>query len=262
MATNIPKNTSTLTPLRTPLATTKDGDECCQNSPKREATSDMEAGARAWSNFSGARANRSALLASNKSADAPQTEPDLSDVPGQGDYTHAYVLVAPKTTGPTGHTMMAFGDANGPQVVFNQGGAGGGLWGDDAKISRMSWDEAKEYLIPEGIDYQVHSVTSEPENIRAMFDSMNGVFEAAEGDGITRTRDYNVFNNNCTTLTRDALRAGGMDIDSGIIRPIGLRNALDAQAKDNADGDGVDVHRSMIVHGAEGQEETASPWTF
>lgn len=190
------------------------------------------------------------------------TTSDLSDVPGQGNYTHAYVLVAPETTGPTGHAMLAFGNAAGPQVVFNQGGAGGGLWGDDAKISRMSWDQAKEYLIPAGIDYQVHAVQSSPENIRKMFDSMNGVFEAAEGDGITRTRDYHAVWNNCTTLTRDALRAGGMDIDARIFRPVGLRDALDAQARNNQDGDGVDVHRSMIIHGAEGQNETASPWTF
>ena len=194
------------------------------------------------------------------SAGTSRTTSDLSNVPGQGNYTHAYVLVAPETTGPTGHAMMAFGDANGPQVVFNQGGAGGGPWGDDAKISRMSWDQAKEYLIPEGIDYQVHAIQSEPENIRKMFDSFNGVFEAAEGDGITRTRDYHVLWNNCTTLTRDALRAGGMNISGGIFRPTGLGAALDRQARDTRNRDGVDVRRSMIIHGAEGQGETASPW--
>ena len=90
-------------------------------------------------------------------------------------------------------------------------------WGDDAKISRMSWDQAKEYLIPEGIDYQVHAIQSEPENIRKMFDSFNGVFEEAEGDGITRIRDYHVLWNNCTTVTRDALRAWGHEYQRGYL---------------------------------------------
>lgn len=185
----------------------------------------------------------------------------VSSLPGGGNYSHAFVLVAPETSGPTGHVMLAFGDENGPQVVFNQGGVGGGLWGDDAKLSRMSWEEAKAYLIPAGVDYQVHSIHAPPEGVRAMFDHANEAFEAASptDNPLTRERGYHAVFKNCTTLTRDALRAGGVDVNGRIFRPVGLRDALDALARQGSD-DGVTVTRSFIVHGAEGTNETASPW--
>lgn len=145
-------------------------------------------------------------------------------------YTTMYVLV--KIDGP-GHAFVAFGDSY-PRIVFNQSGADGGssAYGDSARFSRVSWDDAKNYFIVGKDKYYGYTVQNG--QVMAAFNYANAEFEKSPPRKDTkkdppdrhRNRSYNIATQNCATLTSEICRKAGIWTMNGAWRPHDVMRAM------------------------------------
>jgi hypothetical protein len=143
-------------------------------------------------------------------------------------YSKLFVLV--KIAGP-GHAFVAFGNSN-PEIVFNQSGADGSssVSGETARLSKVSWDDAKNYFIT-GSDKYYGFVVANSDVMKA-YNYANKVFEDSpvrKGDPPNRhrNRSYNIATQNCASLTRDICKEAGIwTMSLGIWRPHDVMRAM------------------------------------
>ena len=162
------------------------------------------------------------------------------------------VYIFTETKG-TGHTFVAIADSKGITVyTYGRYGDGLGPVGEGVLV-RYNGDKAKNYIKSElyrmeAKAFQIKDASDS--KVRNYFDSKYNVSSTRPDTNKPNIKkygkvidEYNLFNNNCTTMSSDAIKAGGSTVfdakgifsnyDEDFVIPSSLQKYLEKSSKDN-----------------------------
>ena len=162
------------------------------------------------------------------------------------------VYIFTETKG-TGHTFVAIADSKGITVyTYGRYGDGLGPVGDGVLV-RYNGDKAKNYIKSElyrmeAKAFQIKDASDS--KVRNYFDSKYNVSSTGPDTNNPNVKkygkvidEYNLLNNNCTTMSSDAIKAGGSTVfdvkgtfsnyDEDFVIPSSLQKYLEKSSKDN-----------------------------
>lgn len=182
----------------------------------------------------------------------------------------------------SGHTFVVINNAQ-HDVLFSYGRYAGGSSGHNwhglsptgpgiliriegkDNIDKFIADRAKKDPTLKGVSVNVPNEDAEFKKLERRFDSGTKLTDTEkkilssspiDPNNARQVEDFNLFTNNCTTTTNDALTAGGADVDWGIISPAQERDFLSPSMPDLYDSYGDNLTAAQNQSSTQSQQQT------